>query len=130
MDRGIDTHMNIASYFFVASDSALNLPGAAVEVYYPASTGVSHVIRGIVWSYSATPTISTLTSPGPGSGGGNLLITSNGSVVFDADISTSGIGQIEFPVPVAGLPGHDLAVILESGGSNVTGKLNIYHFTQ
>lgn len=93
---------------------------AAVVTYAAGGAGVSHVIGGIAWSYSAAPT------------GGNLKITDDGATVFSIDITTAGAGVITLPRPKKNAVANKaLVVTLAAGGSGVTGKLSITsHWTE
>jgi hypothetical protein len=93
---------------------------AAVITYAAAGAGVSHVISGIAWSYSAAPT------------GGNLTIEDgSGTTVFTMDITSSGAGFIPMVLPKRGTANTAMIVTLAAGGSAVTGRVNVLtHYTQ
>ena len=86
---------------------------AAVITYAAAGAGVSHVISGVAWSYSAAPT------------GGNLKIEdASGTTVFSVDITAAGPGFIPFQSPLKGTANAAMILTLAAGGSGVTGKVD------
>lgn len=102
---------------------------AAIVTYaaLPASSATSggypsgaHVITGVGWSYSAAPT------------GGNLKVEDgSGNVVFSADITAAGPGEIIFPLPKRGAANTAMVVTLAAGGGGITGKVSVLnHWTE
>lgn len=86
---------------------------AAVITYAAAGAGVSHVISGIAWSYSAAPTA------------GNLKVEDgSGTTVFSIDITAAGPGFIPFAAPLKGTANTAMIITLAAGGSGVSGKVN------
>lgn len=73
------------------------------------------MIRYLAWSYNAVPT------------GGKLTITNAGATVMEIDITAAGPGALAPEYP-GGL-GASVVVTLAAGGSNVTGKINVYSYT-
>jgi len=72
-----------------------------------------HVLKHVIWSYSAAPN------------GGNLEIKKASDVVFSTAITAAGQGSLldldlEFGV------NQDLVVTLAAGSGTVVGKLNVY----
>jgi hypothetical protein len=99
--------------FTCASASGNN---AAATITLTAVTGLRHLLVGIWWSYSATPT------------GGRLTTTGLQGDQVDMDIIAGGPGPI-FAPPAVGQVGIDVAVTLAAGGSGVTGKVTIWYAT-
>lgn len=98
------------------STSDLHAPSSntAAVVTYSAVTGQRHVLTGIAWSYSGTPT------------NGNLKVEDGvGTTVVSLDITAAGPGFIPFPPPLSGSPNTALIITLAAGGSGVSGKVNI-----
>lgn len=93
----------------------VNSPGANLDavVTLAATSGASHYIWRVDWSYSGAPT------------GGNLTITDGSATVFELDITAAGPGFVEFPSGRAGTPGAALVVTLNAGGTGVLGKVNV-----
>lgn len=86
---------------------------AAVITYAAGGAGVSHVISGIAWSYSAAPTA------------GNLKVEDgSGTTVFSVDITAAGPGFIPFAAPLKGTANTAMILTLAAGGSGVSGKVN------
>lgn len=82
--------------------------------YAAAGSGVSNVIGGIAWSYSAAPT------------SGNLKVEDgSGTTVFSIDITVSGPGFIPFARPLKGTANTALIVTLAAGGTGVSGKVSV-----
>lgn len=102
----LEASRSVASANYVTATNA-----AAVLTYAAAGSGVSHVIGGLVFSYSGTPT------------GGSLTITDGGTTVFSVDITASGPGPIVFPRPMKFAANSAVVVTLAAGGSGVVGKL-------
>lgn len=98
------------------SSADLHEPAAntAAVVTYAAETGRCHVIFGVSWSYSGTPT------------SGNLKIESpSGTKLFSEDITVGGPGQFDFPEGIKGAYSGALIVTLAAGGSGVSGKVSV-----
>lgn len=99
-----------------AAAANIHLPSsntAAVVTFAAAGSGVSNVIGGVAWSYSATPTA------------GNLKIEDgSGTTVFSIDITSAGPGFIPFARPLRGATNTALIITLAAGGSGVSGKAN------
>ncbi len=95
----------------------VHAPAAATAavVTYTAVADKKHVITGVAWSYSATPT------------GGNLQIEDvAGTVVFSVDISAGGPGVIVFPHPKRSAAVNTAMIVtLASGAGTVVGKANV-----
>lgn len=100
-----------ASRTVAAANYATATNAAATLTYAAAGSGVSHVIGGIVFSYSGTPT------------GGSLTITDGGVTVFSVDITASGPGPIVFPRPMKFAANSAVVVTLAAGGSGIVGKV-------
>jgi hypothetical protein len=97
-----------------SADVSVPAAGNQAQVSYSAAGfGMSHVISGIAWSYSAAPT------------GGRLQVGDNNYTVLDIDITASGAGSIIFSRPMRGTPNTALIVTLAAGGGAVSGKLCI-----
>jgi len=94
---------------------------AAVLTYAAIAAGPtspkSHVVSGITWSYSGTPT------------GGNLKVEDGaGNIVFTMDITAGGAGFL--PWSGRGSPNTAMIVTLAAGGSGVSGKVSVMqHWT-
>lgn len=88
----------------------------AAVVTVNASSGFTHTVHGVQWSYSTSPT------------GGNLLITSNGVTLYSIDITASGPGGFNFAIP--GTPNQNVVVTLASGTGSCVGKLNVQYVTE
>lgn len=105
-----------------AAAADIHAPAAntAAVVTYAATAGVSHVIKGIAYSYSAAPT------------GGNLKVEDgSGTVVFSMDITAAGPGFIPFDAAKKGTVNTAMIVTLAAGGVGVTGKVSVLgHWTQ
>ncbi len=87
---------------------------AAVVTYTAGGAGWSHVISGVAWSYSGTPT------------GGNLKIEDgSGVTVFTMDITVAGAGFIPFNPPKKGTANTAMIITLAAGGAGVSGKVSI-----
>ncbi len=98
------------------STSDVHAPSSntAAVLTYSAVTGQRHVLSGLAWSYSATPT------------SGNLKIEDGaGTTIFSLDITTAGPGFVPFAPPLSGSASTALIVTLAAGGSGVSGKLNV-----
>lgn len=87
---------------------------AAVITLITAGVGVSNVISGIAWSYTADPV------------GGNLMVENgSGIVIFSVDITNQGPGFIPFNPPKKGSTNTAMIITLSAGGVGVTGKVNL-----
>ncbi len=91
----------------------------AAVITYAATTAKSHVLTGIVWSYSGTPTA------------GNLKIENgSGTTVFSIDITGGGPGVIYFDPFKAGSINTAMIITLAAGGSGISGKVSVIgHYT-
>jgi len=90
-----------------------------VVTYAAAGDSLSHVITGVAWSYSDTPTAGRLT-----------IEDGEANIVFDIDITLDGAGAVVFPEPKMGSVNTDMIVRLYAGGDAVAGKLNVLnHWT-
>ncbi len=88
--------------------------GAPTNIRLDAVEGQQQVLGGVCWSYtSGTPD------------GYLLIINQSSATVFRVDITESGPGVIPFNPPVATAPDGAFTIILSSGGSGITGTLNI-----
>lgn len=98
-----------------ASSANVHAPSsntAAVLTFSAAGSGVSHVLGGVAWSYSGTPT------------GGNLKIEDGATTVFSIDVTVSGPGVVYLDPPLQGTANTALVVTLAAGGDGVSGKVN------
>jgi hypothetical protein len=106
----------------VAAAADIHLPAAAtaaVVSYAAGAAGVRHVVSGIAWSYSGVPTA------------GNLKVEDGATTIFSIDIVSAGPGAIPFPAPRKGSAATAMTVTLTSGGTGITGKLNVLgHWTE
>jgi hypothetical protein len=93
-----------------AGDYGTAVANTQAEVSLGASAGNSHVISGVGWSYSGTPT------------GGNITIT-DGTSTISWDITAAGPGVIPFPRGKKFLSGQGVTIILAAGGSGVVGRV-------
>lgn len=92
---------------------------AAVVTYAAAGVGVAHVLSGIAWSYSGTPTA------------GNLKVEDGAATVLSLDITSAGPGFIPFDPPKKGAANSALVITLAAGGSGVSGKVSVLsHWTE
>lgn len=97
-----------------AGDVATPGSNAAAVVTYAAVADSYHVVSGLAWSYSNTPT------------GGNLKIEDgSGTTVFSVDITTGGAGFLPFSPYKRGTTNTAMIVTLAAGGSGITGKLSV-----
>lgn len=94
--------------------SGLNL-NAVVTVPAPSLNGNEvrrHVLRTVIWSYTAAPV------------GGRLTVESPaGTVLVDFDITAAGPGPMS--PELLGGPNAALIVTLYAAGAGITGKLNV-----
>lgn len=106
----------------VVCDAAdVNAPSSntAAVVTYAATAGAAHVVSGIGWSYSGSPTA------------GNLKIEDgSGNTVFSLDITAGGPGFLPFDPHKRGTVNTAMIVTLAAGGSGVSGKVSVLgHWT-
>lgn len=106
-----------------ASSADVQAPAAntaAVVTYAAAGSRMHHVLSGIAWSYSGTPT------------GGNLKIEDgSGTTIFSMDITAAGAGYVPFTPPKRGSANTALIVTLAAGGAGITGKVSVLgHWTE
>ncbi len=103
-----------------AADVSAPAVNTAAVVTYAAGAGVSHVIKGIAYSYNAAPT------------GGNLKVENGaGTIVFSMDITAAGPGFIPFNAAMKGTTNTAMIVTLTAAGAAVTGKVSVLgHWTQ
>ena len=78
-----------------------------------ADAGEFWVIDWVSWSYGS----------GLVAADGNLTISIGGTVVWQADITVSGPGHIEFTKPIYGAKGEAVVITLSDG--TTAGKLNV-----
>lgn len=88
-----------------SADTAVTLTKAA------AGAGISHVLDGVVVSYSGSPT------------GGKVQIKEASTTVFEVDIT--GSGAVVIPVKRKFAANTAFSVVLAAGGSGVIGKVAI-----
>lgn len=103
----------------VAADRHYPSAATAAVVTYAAVSGQYHVIRGIAFSYSATPT------------GGRLTVEDvSGTVIYDQDVTAAGPVNVVFPLPLRSAAVNTaLIVTLASGAGAVVGKLTVLGHT-
>ena len=102
-----------------ASSGLVHAPAAntAAVVTLAAEAGLSQALRGVAWSYNATPT------------GGNLKVEDDSTTVFSVDITAAGPGFL--PLCLRSTTGKLLRVTLSAAGAAVTGKVNVLqHWTE
>jgi hypothetical protein len=88
----------------------------AAVLNYAAVSDRRHVLDGLQWSYSGTPTA------------GNLKVEDGaGTTVFSLDVTAAGPGFIPFEPALAGRTNTALIVTLAAGGAGVSGKVNAGH---
>lgn len=95
---------------------------AAVTVTLAAEEGVLHVLDGVDWSYSGTPS------------GGALTVAVDGTTIMSIDITEGGPGFLTWATensdglhgPLATATGKAMTVTLASGGAGVVGKLTVH----
>jgi len=108
--------MQVWDNYVESAAADVSAPGsnaAAVVTYASAASQARHVVSGVAWSYSGTPT-------------GGLLTIGNGTeIYFSMDITTAGAGLILFPRPKAARRNDALVVTLAAGGTGVTGKVSV-----
>ena len=100
---------------FTSSDTGTDAADTAIVITYAAITDRSHVIHGIEWSYSETPT------------GGGLTVAVGGTTVLQLDIAVGGPDQIILDPPHKADQGAAVVVTLAAGGGTAVGKLNVDH---
>ncbi len=100
-------------------DTATSGAGGAAQITYAALTDRSHVITGLAWSYTDTPT-------------GTLKIEDgSGNVTFSVSITTSGPGFFIFPEPKKGTTNTDMIITLAASGGSIVAKVNaLNHWTE
>ena len=109
----------LPSILATAADVSAPAANTAAVVTYTAVPGKAHVINGIAFSYTATPT------------GGNIQIQDGASVVFNLDVPAPGTNYFEFQRPLKGSPGNAMTVTLAAPGGTVVGKLTcVGHYTE
>ena len=107
----------------VDADQESSAANSPVSVTYAATSGVAHVIAGLAWSYSGTPTTGRLTI--------TVGTASPIATVFDIDIRAAGPDSIVFFVPLRFAVGQQVTITLAAGASGVTGRLNVLgHWTE
>jgi hypothetical protein len=86
---------------------------ANVALTLTAIEQLRHELNYVCWSYSAAPT------------GGRLVVTNNGTTVFDVDITAGGPGALRLP-DIGSDKNAAMVITLYAGGASVVGKLNVY----
>jgi hypothetical protein len=112
---------NLPNASVAATTSNVHAPAAATAAVltFAAVEGKRYVLRGVEWSYSATPT------------GGNIKVENgSGVTVFNADVPAAGANSIVFEPPIVGSPNTALVVTLASGAGSVVGKVNARPYTE
>lgn len=99
-----------------AADRATGAANATAVVTYAADAFRRHILAGVAWSYSGTPT-----------GGGLRIEDGAGTTVFEVDITQSDVGQLNFDPPIQASASKAMVVTLLAGGAGVIGKLNCQH---
>lgn len=99
-----------------ANFSQVGITNIAQVLTFPAHVGGRHVITGIVWSYSATPTAGSVSVQ---DGAGNYIM--------GWDITASGPGSIIFAQPLMGSANTAMIITLAAGGAGVQGKLAVHN---
>jgi hypothetical protein len=100
-------------------DVAAPSSNTAAVVTYAASAGAGHCVGQVSWSYNGDPTA------------GNLKIEDgSGNVIFSIDITAGGPGSIAFTPPKKGTINTALIVTLAAGGSGISGKVSVTHWTE
>lgn len=101
-----------------STDVATPAANSAATVTYTGTAGVHDVVGQVTWSYSADPT------------GGLLTIKEGSTVVFSAQITKGGPGQLTFDPPITVTDGQNLVVTLSAGGSGISGQVSVTHWTE
>jgi hypothetical protein len=118
-DGTFSLSVNQAAEPVASSDTATAAANTAVAITLAAGgAGVSHIIGGIIWSYSAAPT------------GGTLTITDGGTTVFQLDITSSGVKDLFFRRPLKFSANSQVVITLSAAGASVVGKLNVHKWTE
>ena len=100
---------------FTTDDTGTDSADTAIVITYAAISGRSHVIHGIEWSYSETPT------------GGGLTVAVGGTTVLQLDIAAGGPDQIIFDPPHKATQGAAVVITLAAGAGTAVGMLNVDH---
>ena len=102
------------------ADVAAPASNTAAVVTYAAAEGLSHVVSGILWSYSTSPT------------GGNLKIEDGaGNTVLSFDITSAGPGFLPFEPFKKGTANTAMIITLAAAGSGCAGKVSVIdHWTE
>jgi len=121
LDPSSGQYESFKSSFRAATGNVATGTHVANTVNYPAGgSGVSHLITGVVLSYS-----------GGSVTGGNVQVKDGTNVVFNLDIVAAGAEKISFNPPLKGSPNTALSVVLADGGSGILGKVNVIgHYTE
>jgi hypothetical protein len=102
-----------------AANMAVPAGDTAASVIFALVADLSHVISGIAWSYSATPT------------GGNLQVIDGTTTILSLDVTAAGPGFLQFNPPLKNTAGAALTVTLAAGGGVVAGKVAVLgHWTE
>lgn len=104
-------------------DYATQTGADSVLSYVAAGAGVSHILSGVVWSYSGVATTPSDTAPG------TLTVSDGSNVVRSIDITSTGPGFLNFQPAIKGTANTAMTVTLTDGGSGVVGKINAQHST-
>lgn len=101
------------------SDYATGTNADAVLTYASPGAGIlSHILAGVIWSYSG------------GTPAGRLTIKDGSSIILDVDITASGPGYLPLDAsPIRITPGNAMEVRLWAGGAGVVGKVTARHWT-
>lgn len=95
---------------------AVASPSGAGVLYYGAQAYRGHVLGGVAWSYSATP-----------SGGALTVESPSGTAIFGPMFVTEGgPGYFDFGGGLRGVEGQDLLVRLSPGGVGVSGVVSAF----
>ena len=97
------------------NETATSGAGADVSMTWDAETNVAHVLRDLVWSYSAAPT------------GGEVLVLDGTDTVVDFHVTAAGPGSVSFGSGKQGHAGRLMTVTLKGGGGAIVGKINASH---
>lgn len=101
-----------------AIKKGIHAPAAntAAIITLAATTGKQHMVLGVQWSYSVSPT------------GGRLTIVDGSTTIVDLDISGSGPGGFSFSLP--GTTNTAMVITLASGTGSCVGKLSAQYVTE